>query len=358
MPNVFIEARNIAQAEFAGFLRRNNKPCAVECDAAGAQPVIRPQRNGRRRVRSDGQIGVNQAVAFGELDFSRSLAFSGLFGLDPQQLPFARAGLRHGHGDANRRAVHGIDPWVIGNRKHQRGRAGRIREMRGHDPPLKGLAQAVGGDETKPPGLARADAFGGAVPPIHHVIGGLGDLGVHRAERLGVAVAEFAAHSPVAQERRVAHDKIGRGPFGAPGVFVNQDRAAGRLVGNFLARYGVTLFGDAVPHRARVSVFIDGGLHLVVRQQRVAVLDIVEPFDDGLGWSRGGAPRAEVPLEVTDPQDQVGDGGGAGIELDSPQLVRIDGEPGFVQSLLAFPQAFERVVDLGFQALEMFEGDV
>ena len=79
------------------------------------------------------------------------------------------------------------------------------------------------------------------------------------------------------------------------------------------------------------------------------MLDVAEAFDHRFGRKRRGAPGAEVPLEVTDPQDEVRDGGGAGIEFDSLQLVRIDGEPGFVQCLLAFPQAFERVVDLGLR---------
>ena len=88
------------------------------------------------------------------------------------------------------------------------------------------------------------------------------------------------------------------------------------------------------------------------------MFDVVEALDDGFGRSRRSAPRAEIPLQITDPEDEIGDGGSAGIQFDSLQLVRIDGEAGFVQSLLAFPEAFERIVDLGFEALEMFKSHV
>ena len=35
--------------------------------------------------------------------------------------------------------------------------------------------------------------------------------------------------------------------------------------------------------------------------------------------------RAEVPLQIADPQHQFGDGGGARVDLDAEELVRIDG---------------------------------
>ena len=66
------------------------------------------------------------------------------------------------------------------------------------------------------------------------------------------------------------------------------------------------------------------------------MFDVVEALNDGFRRERGGSPSAEVPLQVTDPEDEVGDGGGAGIHLESLELVRIDGESGFVQSLLRF----------------------
>src|ERR1035441_9336016 len=99
--------------------------------------------------------------------------------------------------------------------------------MRGDDAALEGLAQAVCGDKTEAAGLAGADAFRGAVPPIHHVVGGFGDLAVDRAERLGVAIAEFTAHSPIAEERRVANDELSGRPFGASRVDI--DRESTRL---------------------------------------------------------------------------------------------------------------------------------
>src|SRR5947209_8100002 len=79
--------------------------------------------------------------------------------------------------------------------------------------------------------------------------------------------------------------------------------------------------GHAIPRGARIAVLIDGGLHRVVDEERVAEFDVVEALDDRLGRKRAGAPGAEVPLEETDPEAEVGDGGGAGIELDALELV-------------------------------------
>jgi hypothetical protein len=118
---------------------------------------------------------------------------------------------------------------------------------------LEGLAQAVGGNKAESPCLAGADAFGGTMPPVHDVVGSLGDVAVDRTERFRVAVAEFAAHSPVAQERRIANDKVGRGPLGPPGVDIGQHGAACRIVGNLLFGDWMLFLRDAVPRGESVS---------------------------------------------------------------------------------------------------------
>src|SRR5688500_10966879 len=116
--------------------------------------------------------------------------------------------------------------------------------------------------------------------------------------------------------------------------------------------------GDAIPGSAGVALLVHSGFHVVIGKESVAVFDVVEALNDGFRRERGGSPGAEVPLQVTDPEDEVGDGGGAGIHLESLELVRIDGESGFVQCLLRFAKGFERIVDLAFETLEMFEGHI
>ncbi len=60
--------------------------------------------------------------------------------------------------------------------------------------PVEGLTQAVGGDEAEAAQVAGTRQGGGAFPPVHDIVGGLGDLGPGGAQGLHVAVAECAAH--------------------------------------------------------------------------------------------------------------------------------------------------------------------
>jgi hypothetical protein len=63
-------------------------------------------------------------------------------------------------------------------------------------------------------------------------------------------------------------------------------------------------------------------------------------------------------LEVADPEHQVGDGGGAGADLDAPELVRIDRQPEPLEGGLGLAEAPERVQDFPFQPLQVLQGDV
>lgn len=55
------------------------------------------------------------------------------------------------------------------------------------------------------------------------------------------------------------------------------------------------------------------------------------------------AAGAEVPLEVADPQDHVGDGRGPGVDLDAQELVGVDREAGELQAHLALAELVEGV---------------
>ena len=60
------------------------------------------------------------------------------------------------------------------------------------------------------------------------------------------------------------------------------------------------------------------------REDGVAALDVVEGAEDGFGRNAL-AVDFEMPLEVADPQDKLGDGGGARVQLDAEELVGVDG---------------------------------
>jgi hypothetical protein len=65
-------------------------------------------------------------------------------------------------------------------------------------------------------------------------------------------------------------------------------------------------------------------------------------------------------LEVADPEDEFGDGGGAGVDLEAEELVRIDGlGAGEVEECRPVsPKLVGAVEHLAFEALDLLEGDV
>ena len=139
--------------------------------------------------------------------------------------------------------------------------------------------------------------------------------------------AQAAAQVLAADEGRVADDELGVRPVRA-------------------ARLRVGLAGRRRPP-ARVAVPGEHG---------VAADDVAEGAQDRR--LREAAARAEVLLEVADPEDELGDRGGARVQLDAEELVRVDRmarEPG--QRLLA-AERDERVQDLAFEPLHQLERDV
>jgi hypothetical protein len=138
---------------------------------------------------------------------------------------------------------------------------------------------------------------------------------------------------------------------------VLEDGDAGGFVGDVAAGDGMGLGGATVPAGEGLAVGAGEGFDAVAVEQGVAVLDVVEVADDGLG-GMDGAAVAEVPLEGADPEDEFGDGGGAGVDLDAEELVGITVCAGEVEEGLAFAEGVEEVEDLALDALEVFEGDV
>jgi hypothetical protein len=91
--------------------------------------------------------------------------------------------------------------------------------------------------------------------------------------------------------------------------------------------------------------------------ESVTAFGVFELFDDGFGGHVLPA-GAEVPLEVADPEDELGDGGGARIDFDPKELVGIDAELFHFEVELAIAVFFEFEVDFAFEALHVLEGDV
>ena len=111
----------------------------------------------------------------------------------------------------------------------------------------------------------------------------------------------------------------------------------------------------------RDAVGVADGCAAVVGEHGVAAFDVFEIAQDG-ARRQAGAARAEVPLQVADPQHQLGDGGGARVEFEAEELVRVDGEAFGFEALLGTTQgladAVREVEDFAFEALHVFERDV
>jgi len=74
--------------------------CGIHEYSGTTHALIRPKRNDADGSRTDRQAGVNQPVTLDELYLGRSLAFTGLLGLNAQQAAFARATFDSGDRDA------------------------------------------------------------------------------------------------------------------------------------------------------------------------------------------------------------------------------------------------------------------
>jgi len=141
---------------------------------------------------------------------------------------------------------------------------------------------------------------------VHDEVGALVHGRVGGPERPGVAVAEAGAEVLAADERRVADDELGRGPLGPTRVAV----VVGLDAGAVRPRPGDR-------PAARVA-----GQHLVGLEHGVLDDDVPEGLQDGIvGHAAAGA---QMPLQMTDPQHQFGDGRGARVDLQPEDLVRVD----------------------------------
>ena len=163
------------------------------------------------------------------------------------------------------------------------------------------------------------------VPPIENKIAGTRDVFMSNPELLSVVVAKHFAHSPTPDERRIAEDIIGMRPFRPTGGYVVIDGGARGVVGYVFTSSWVSFVRNAVPAGNGLAVIVTCKFFFVVGENGVTVLDVVELFEDGF-LGHGVAVGAEVPLEVADPEDEVGDGGGAGVDFNAAELVGVNCE--------------------------------
>ena len=135
-------------------------------------------------------------------------------------------------------------------------------------------------------------------------------------------------------------------------ALVLEDGAAGGFIRDLPTGDGVHGGGDTIPLGERVALTIERGDLRRMGHERVAVPDVVKVADDREGdlLRRAGA---EMPLEVADPEDEIGDDGGARVQFEAEELVGVDGV-----ELLRLAEGGEGFEDLAFEALHVFERDV
>ena len=113
----------------------------------------------------------------------------------------------------------------------------------------------------------------------------------------------------------------------------------------------------AVPAGEGLAGFVGGEGDGVGGEHGVAAFDVFEVAQDGAG-RQAAALGAEVPLQVADPEDHFGDGGGARVDFEAEELVRVDGEAFDFEALLRVAKLGEGVEDFAFEPLHVFERDV
>ena len=160
------------------------------------------------------------------------------------------------------------------------------------------------------------------VPPAHHEIGCLGNLGPSLLERIHVPVAQRLAHAFGTDERGISYDEIRLRPSGLPRVYVTLHRVARAFVGNLPPGHWRRLHRRPIPGGNRRAVIVSDPLHTIVSQYCIPVLDVPEVSDHRLRRMYV-STRPEMPLQVADPQHNLRNRRCARIELDSQQVVWI-----------------------------------
>ena len=322
------QPRHGVETERAGLLSGDDEAGTVQLDAGTGNQVVRHQRLDCRDVGADLQVAVDPARSFPQFD-NRGVRVQPALPIHCGERPLPLTTRGHGHGDAHRCLVRRLQPGVVGHGVDQGQWPLPPRMPFGHTA-REGLGHGVGGDEAEAAqriGLAfrrlAQQARGRFVPEMHDEIGAAGHLWAGLPRRFGVAIAQFGAHVLAADEGWVAHDELGFRPVGRARFLVTIEFHRGVGIGNFLARDRVALHGRTVPAGERPSLRVAQQFLFVVGQDRVLLLDcavgVQNRFADALG--RDGT---KLPLQKADPQHEIGDGDGAGVDLQAVELARTD----------------------------------
>ena len=228
----------------------------------------------------------------------------------------------------------------------------------------KGLGDGIGGDEAEAaqqiglgPRALAGQALGGGVPKVHDEIGATGQVRAGLPGRFRIAVAQFGAHVLAANKRRITDDEVHFGPVGRAGIAIGVELDTGLRVGHQFAGYGMIHAGDAIPAGDGGAGLVAQRILAVIGKDRILLNDSAIAMQHRLG-NRGDAGIAQLPFQIADPEDEIGNGHGARIEFEAVELMRIDGftlhlETGFV--LAQFLDGFE---DFALKFLEKLQRDI
>lgn len=102
---------------------------------------------------------------------------------------------------------------------------------------------------------------------------------------------------------------------------------------------------------------VGGKFDGIAARYGVAAFDVFEVAQDWAGW-QAASLSAEVPLQVADPEEHFGDGGGARVDFEAEESVRVNGEAFDFEELLRVAKLGKGVEDFAFEPLHVFERDV
>ncbi len=169
-----------------------------------------------------------------------------------------------------------------------------------------------------------------------------GHLGPGAAQGLDVAIAQGGAHAGRANERRVPHNEIGLRPLCPPCAHIAPLRHLRSFVGHGLAGDGVRFERGAIPAGEQLAGLVVRGLLRIPGEHGVAAFDVAVVVHHGFSHALV-APGADLPLQVADPQHELGQGGGAFVDLDAEQLLEGDGFAPQIKRVLRVAQVVELV---------------
>ena len=203
-------------------------------------------------------------------------------------------------------------------------------------------------------GFAAGHQQGASSPPVHHKVRTLRHFRPGLAQCFYIAVTQRRTQRAGPNKRRVAHNKVSRRPLGLRGPNVAPLRHQGGFIRYQRARHRVGFKGFAVPAAEQlarsVGAIVVSQISIRPRQHCITAFNVAVVVHHRLGHGFVAA-CANVPLQVAYPQHQLGQGGGAFIQLDAQQLLGRDGFAFQAQRVLGLPKCFQLVDDFAFQPL-------